>query len=148
MKIINKTTDPNIAKAIELFEKHYADNDFLLAVARHTKFNECPHVGWTLAYMIKNGLDQINVTVTTFKPFYWRSKTIAKHYGDTLAFNSRKAGSVMDRLETMMHENLHEIGFHHKGEQNNEFNRGTVPYAVAGMFRAHVEMILHKEGAA
>lgn len=140
MNIILNTQDKTIIEAIELVKKYYAHPDFLLSIARHGKFNECNLMGFELANEIKMRLDACSVTVTTFKPWNPFSKTIAKHYGDTIAFNIRKDFPLMDRVETMIHELLHEAGFSHRGNRATEYNLKTVPYKVAEIFRAFVEM--------
>ena len=48
---------------------------------------------------------------------------------------------LIGRVNNIMHEALHtkEWGYKHRGNHNNEFNHGTVPYKVGDLFQQYME---------
>lgn len=148
MKINIKTSDATIIEAVRLFEKYWDEYDFIASIANHGEFNECDLHGYRLGNAILQRFSDLEFTVTTYRPWNPWSKAIAYASGKTIYFNTRKSFPLMDRVETIWHECSHLAGFKHRGNQNNEWNRGTLPYFGAGLFREFVEQQEKLKGVA
>lgn len=143
MNIKLNTQDSTIIEAVELVKKYYAHPDFLLSIAKHGHFNDCPFVGWELANTYLSLAHGVEATVSMVRPWNPWSKMVAETNRNkrTVVFNSRKNFPLMDRVETSWHEIMgHMCGFGHYGNKVNERTLGSFPYKGAEYFRKFVEM--------
>ncbi len=140
MKFNIKMDDKTIRQAAALVERHYDDYKFLDLVSNSTSFNYTKDRGFVVADKIFNGI--IGMNIVPYKTWSPWSKVIGYAKGNTIYVNTRKLDlPLKDRVENFMHEPLHLLGYSHKGNSNNEFNRNTVPYRVASVFVKYLESI-------
>jgi hypothetical protein len=140
MKFNIKMDDKVIHEAAALVEKHYIDSGFLRRIGEIQKFS----------YTVKKGFDVVSslqassvvMTIAPYKTKWPWSKVIGYASGNTIYVNTRKLDlPLKDRTINFLHESLHALGYSHKGNTNNAFNRGTVPYKVAEIFGKYLESI-------
>tara|TARA_R110000868_G_scaffold268180_1_gene527408 strand:+ start:1642 stop:2055 length:414 start_codon:yes stop_codon:yes gene_type:complete len=132
--------DKVIHDAAALVEEHYKDEKFLFKLGTIQKFNYAYDSGHDVRVKIFNS--DIVMNIVPYKTKLPWSKAIGYASGDTIYVNTRKLDlPLADRVENFMHEPMHLLGYSHKGNYNNEFNRGTVPYRVAEIFRKYLESI-------
>ncbi len=137
MKFMVFSDDPTLHRAAILVEKYYNDPEFLNILSKVPKFNNTNNNGQKVAFDIEDS--HVVMKVKLYKTKFPWSKTIGYAEGDTIWVNSRKLDlSLADRTENFMHEPLHLLGYGHVGNYNNAFNRETVPYKVAAIFRQYL----------
>jgi hypothetical protein len=140
MRFNIKMDDKTIHEAAGLVEKHYKDSAFLRRVGEIEKFSYSATKGFDVVNKLQ--ASSIVMTITPHKTKWPWSKVIGYASGNTIYINTRKLDlPLKDRVENFMHEPLHLLGYSHKGNANNEFNRGTVPYKVASIFVKYLESI-------
>ena len=142
MKIKVEIADPVISQAARLVIIHCTDKAFLEMVARGPTYNHTNLTPLEVSDELLK-LDDLNVTIRPWKPFWAWSKAIARadYQNAVIGFSVRKTGTLQDRVETIMHEALHLIGFSHDGNYANVYNLFTVPYCCAGIFIKHLKNI-------
>lgn len=136
MKYVLKVNDENIRKACSLVMKHYSDREFVLRVINHGKYNHNDKSPDQVAKDLINC--NIEIKVDYYKSLNPFSMAIAYAKSDTIYFNKRKFFPVIDRVETIMHESLHLMGYTHRGNYVTSYNLGTVPYKVANIFANYI----------
>lgn len=139
MNIFNFTNCQAIEEARLLVLKHIHDDYFLATLMQKDKFNHTSDTGLMIAKKLAEFSDSIYLR--QYRPWNPFTKAIAYAKLPNIYFNSRKLFPVLDRAETIIHELCHCLGYSHRGNYNNEYNRGTVPYAVSRMFREYIESI-------
>jgi len=140
MIFILKLNDPTIAKAAAIVEKHFDDRDFLKLLALIKHFNFTEDDGSKVADKI--GETTVILTVEGYRTKWPWSKAIAREEEGKVLFNTRKMTlDLSDRVETLMHEGLHAIGYAHSGNTADNFNLGAVPYAVSKLFVEYLKSI-------
>ena len=132
--------DKTIHEAAEIVHNHYKSARFLDSVYFSKPFNLCRSTPPMVAAEILKA--DIIMDIVPYKTKWPWSKVIGYASGDTIYVNTRKLDlPLADRVENFMHEGLHLLGYSHKGNTNNEFNRGTVPYAVSALLVKYLKSI-------
>lgn len=139
MNIFNQTECPIIEEARLLVMAHFKDSDFLFRVAAVKGFNYTSENGLAISNKILSFKGEIYLR--QYRPWNPWSRAIAYAELPNIYFNSRKQMSGMDRVETIVHESMHLMGYSHMGNYVTRYNLGTVPYKVSQMFRRYCEEI-------
>lgn len=142
MNIKVELSDPIISQAARIVISHHKDPEFLDLIANVAKYN---HTSMT-SVQVSNEmakLNDLNITIKPWRPLWWRSNAIARaSYKDAvIEFNVYKIGSLQDRVETILHEATHLIGFTHDGNYVTPYNLGTVPYLASAIFIKYLKKI-------
>lgn len=141
MQIKVFVNDENIRKAASIVMKHYNDRQFLDLVMNVSNYNYTIHSPVQIALVVEKVMDSLEVEIKSYKSFNPWSNAVAYVKGNTIYFNERKFGTVVDRCGTIMHECLHLVGYRHKGNYPNAFNLSTVPYKVQMLFERYIKGI-------
>jgi len=141
MQIKVFVNDENIRKAASIVMKHYNDRAFAELIINVEKYNYTEHSPIQVALVIEKVMDSLEVEIKSYKSFNPWSNAVAYVKGNTIYFNERKFGTVIDRAGTIMHECLHLVGYRHKGNFPNAFNLQTVPYKVQMLFERYIQGI-------
>ena len=149
MPLINNTGNTVIANATAMFLAHYRDPAFLDIVRGHNHFKFTSDTSDVVADNIANRPFEIRL-ITYIK---LRSRAIAHTTKDTngvtfISFNQALINNTTpnlleQRVETLMHEFLHAIGYRHFTNFNWFYNRKTVPYKVAELFVGYLKTNQH-----
>lgn len=133
MKFTIELQNETIRKAAALVMEHYKDSVFLFNLGAIQDFNHTHDSGYALGKKIFNS--DLGMTIKPYKTFSPWSKVVGHSSNGIIYVNTRKLNlSLKDRVENIFHESLHALGYSHKGNSNNEYNRGTVPYRAAKIF--------------
>jgi hypothetical protein len=136
--------NPVIIQAASIVAHYYNDYKFLEKLRTIDRFNYTTDSGRDVAEKLKNAT--ITVIIREWKPMWrWTKQTGHAEFNKELNtgivyLNTYKLNRpLFDLVETFLHEPLHMLGYAHKGNTNNEFNRGTVPYKVSSMFAEYTK---------
>jgi hypothetical protein len=143
VSFINQADSPVVDRAVELFLQHYKDDAFLAKVKKSHFFCTIQS-GKKIAKKIAQ--DHSKVTLQVFTE---DSNTVAKTSikAKRISFNKNmltkknsqtEADLIARRLETLMHEYVHTLGYKHWTNANNYINRLSPPYKVAKIFIQHL----------
>jgi predicted metallopeptidase len=137
MKILLQMEDVVIEEAARLVAFHYGDYKFLEKLRTMGRFNHTNHTGHDVAKALQN--NRLEIIIRPYKTFSPWSKVIGYAKGNVIFVNTRKLDlPLRDRVENLMHEALHLLGYQHNGNRVTPYNLGTVPYKVAAMFADYV----------
>jgi len=137
MKIDNQVSDPTVQQACKLVEKHYKDRSFLKLVKGVSQYNHTRDTAAMVADKIKDSQLQIFVKSYTSKNPW--SLAIGYAKGNEIFLNTRKMDLPLgERAGNIMHEAMHLLGYTHRGNRPNTYNKGTVPYKVGNLFGEYV----------
>jgi len=142
MRILNLTNDDTIQKACYLLIRHCTDDEFLRMIGNMPFFNHTDMTPLQVSHEME-ALQDLRVVISPWKPFWIWTKAIARadYKNSIIHVNMRINGSVQDRVETLMHEALHLIGFVHDGNYISQYNLSSVPYLGATIFIKHLKNI-------
>lgn len=125
----------------DVFFQHYRDPAFLQRVRESQPFNHTTDTPEVVANNIEQDTSTIKVGV--FKPLWIFSRCIAStDIGTkTISFNKYKLSgtNTAERVNTLIHEYMHTLGYTHDGNYNTAYNRGTVPYRIGDMFVTYLQ---------
>lgn len=137
MKILLQMDDPTVFEAARKVAFHYKDYKWLEKLRTVKGFNHTWHDGIRVANTIRD--NQVEIVIRPFKSKWPWSKSIGHARGNTIWINTRKLDlPLKDRIENIMHEALHLMGYLHHGNRVTAYNLNTVPYLVANMFANYV----------
>jgi hypothetical protein len=144
MKIYILTDNTTIEMAAHLFAKYYNDYRFLEYLRTVPYFNHTTDNGSIVAKKLKNA--NIEILIREYKPLWRWSKAIGyatfdkeKNLG-TVFVNTYKIDlPLYERVNNLMHESLHMLGYSHKGNSKTTYNLKTVPYKVGAIFEGYVK---------
>jgi hypothetical protein len=137
IKIKNEIEHATIIKACDLVMKHYQDMEFHKELIKIQSFNHTTDNGFKVSGKILSA--EIEIFIKPYTTWKSWSKVIGYAEGNTIYCNTRKLNlPLRDRVSNIKHESLHLMGYSHKGNYNNDYNRGTVPYKVADLFADYV----------
>ena len=143
MSLTDKTGYRVIADARAIFLEHYKDSEFLQAVEKHRGFSYTRDSSVRVANKIRNANCEMQLTTFNAPKSRAIASTSKKNGVTIISFNeamlgdkSKKYGSKLleQRVETLMHEFLHGVGYRHFTNYNWSYNRKTVPYKAAELF--------------
>lgn len=135
--IENTINHPTLQHSALLFMRHYRDDEFLALVKNVSHFNHTADIGLVVADKIANA--KIDIKIVGYKTFSPWSSVVGHANGNTIFVNTRKINLPLgDRVENLMHETAHILGYSHKGNYVTMYNLRTVPYLLGGMFSKYV----------
>lgn len=144
MRIHIQIDNQTIEIAAHLLAKYYNSYKFLEQLRTVKSFNYTSATGNDVAESLKNA--NIDIYIVGYKPWNRWSRVIGHAKLDrrtktvTISCNLYKLNlPLLARVNNFMHESLHGLGYSHKGNTNNEFNRGTIPYKVGKLFEEFVK---------
>jgi hypothetical protein len=129
--------DPSIRKAIALIEENYKNDKFLTIIEAHGFFLTPSVTGKKIAQKLRTDDSRIaliaeechvkNCPTTASTSLQFKKISLHSHAleGDR---------SLTQKVETLMHEYIHTLGYKHQGNGRNWINRKTAPYKVASLF--------------
>jgi hypothetical protein len=137
IKIAVNIDNEKLKTAVALIIKHYRDKSFMDELMKVKTFNHTKDSGADVAHKLLEA--SIEITVMPYRTWNIFSKVVGHAQGTVIFVNTRKLDlPIEERVENLMHETLHIIGYSHQGNYVNKYNLGTVPYAVSRLFKDHV----------
>jgi len=156
MRIQNNTEHQTLKQVVPFFMEHYRDKEFLDMVREHEAFNRTRDSGDVIAQKILN--DTSLVTIGEFEGRR-KSRCIASTSmrTDTIWFNTRmldlptdqkeQADLIDARINTIMHEYVHTLGYTHRGNRRTNYNLKTAPYIIGDLFAQYKKRISAQNAA-
>lgn len=144
MRLIDNTGYKVIDDAKSIFLGHYQDAEFLQAVREFGAFNYTRDTAAKIADRINDANFEMQLTIFEDKKTRAIASTTTRNGVKTISFNTAKLEAdspklLEERVETVMHEFLHGVGYRHFTNFNWFYNRKTVPYKVAELFVNHLK---------
>jgi len=139
MRIICEINDETIRKASAIVMKHYKDDDFLEKLIEVDSFNHTHQSPIMVSFQLGNMPRSMTFTIKEYKSLNPFSKAIGYAKDGIIYFNSRKSGTILDRVETIYHEITHLCGYSHNGNRVNSYNLLSVPYLASNIFKNYVK---------
>jgi hypothetical protein len=140
MKIVNEVNQELVWRACNLVQTHHKDLDFRHNI-ESSVFTNIPEGGQHIVSGVLLNFSGM-IYVKPYKTWNPWSKTIGYSTGNKIYVNMRKIHlPIKDRVENIMHECFHQMGFSHKGNYVTAYNLQTVPYKGAAMFVKYLETI-------
>ena len=145
MRIHLQTDNQTIEIAAHLMARYYNDYKFLEKVRAHRgRFNHSSDTPGEVAQKIKDAT--VDVYIVEYKPLWRWTKAIGhakfdkKNNRGIIYVNVYKIDlPLMERVNNLMHEFMHFLGYGHKGNHRTPYNELTVPYKVGQMFEEYVQ---------
>lgn len=135
--INNKINHPTLQQSALLFMRHYRDDEFLALVKNVSHFNHTADIGLIVADKIAGA--KLEIEVLPYKTFSPWSKVIGYAEGNKIFVNTRKINLPLeDRVENLMHETAHLLGYSHKGNYVTMYNLRTVPFVLGALFSKYI----------
>lgn len=125
----------------DVFSEHYRDPAFLELVSACPSFKHTTDSPQDVANNINSDTSTIKVGI--FKPAWYWSRCIASTdiATKTISFNKYqlKGADIEERVNTLMHEYIHTLGYTHEGNYNTPYNRETAPYVIGDLFAKYLK---------
>ena len=136
MKIKNLVNDPKVVEACRLMLNYSLDERFLAKVCNSSPFTYTHYDPVNVARVMKENFPTLEIQVKAYRTWNPFSRVIGYAKGNVIYINTRKINlPIRDRVENIMHESLHLIGFRHARDNKAVGDSlKSVPYKVAAIF--------------